>query len=752
MKSYYAKSANIHHGKITNREHTLKVSVLAEKFAEDIGMPDAARTAGFFHDFGKNSERFEGVLSGENQSIDHAFGGAAFVYFSRRLHQKRGTQLWRNYEPVIEAIQGHHDGLVSMGALAGAFVETLKDPAADCCPSGKTPSLRGNDEFQAAMVAFRADFPDYRFPKLPDRSTDSRDIVADMLDTRFLFSCLVDADYSVSASDDDPDYLDKNSREPLDADAALEALGRYRDRLIQNSRADPEVNAVRNSVYERCGEAGERPTGLFTLTAPTGVGKTLAMLNFALRHCRANALRRIIVVLPFLALAEQTEREYANIFEDILVDHSQRELPDGARELAARGDAPVIITTSVRFFESLFADRPSDCRKLHSIANSVVLFDEAQSLPSELAPATVAAVNAICRKYRCSILFSTATQPDFAALSGVDWRPAEILPENRRLYEKMRRVRTEWRLHKNAGRGKTETLSDIAEEMAGGTNVCAIVNLRRHARELFGELRKRTGSDEGVFLLTTDLCPAHRLEVVRAIRERQRDGRPCIVVATQCIEAGVDLDFDVMYRALAPLEAIIQAAGRCNRNGRLEEGRLIVFEPGEQEACGRTYPDDNYEKGAAIVKTLWAGDEELDINDPGVTAEYYRRFFADSRRNKKLEAALMARDYAGVSVEYRLIRNSGVRLIVPWEGERALFDEIRSADSVSAALLRKAAPITVSLFEREAVESCASPVCLWRNGARIETGWYILNTGFERCYDPVTGFGICDMMVENYMV
>ena len=256
------------------------------------------------------------------------------------------------------------------------------------------------------------------------------------------------------------------------------------------------------------------------------------------------------------ASTEQSEKEYCKIVPNILVDHSQKNLPKEIRELASRWDAPMIITTSVKFFESLFADKPGDCRKLHSIANSVVVFDEARSLPTELAPATVKAVNALCKRYNCSMVFSTATQPSFDALPDTEWKPVEIIPENKKLYDQMRRVHVEWRLYKNGERlnNRRTSLEQIADEMASETSVCTIVNLRRHARKLFDELKGRCDSDEEVFLLTTDLCPAHRLAVVEEIKERLKSEpqKPCRVVATQCIEAGVDLDFNVMYRALEP--------------------------------------------------------------------------------------------------------------------------------------------------------------------------------------------------------
>lgn len=743
-KIYNAKSANQFHSEITNQEHLRRVGALARIFGEEIGKTEEAALAGNLHDFGKYSDRFQGVLRGTCQGIDHAFSGAAEVY--QRLGLKDGC--WRmcaDGVSIVEAIAGHHSGLAGLPQIEEELEETWNDDYADCCPSGKMPSVRGKREFCQAEQAFAVDFPGYSFPNMVQRQYHPLKQVENMLDTRMLFSCLVDADYSISASDDDPDYLKKNSSLPLNAPEMLKKLEAYCAKLRNNSTADPAINVLRNEVYDKCGEAGEQSMGLFTLTAPTGVGKTMAMLHFALRHCAKHNLGRIIVVLPFLALAEQTEKEYLNIFPEILVDHSQREVAEERRELTARWDSPVIITTSVRFFESLFSESPGDCRKLHHIAGSVVLFDEAQSLPASLARPTVEAVNVLCKKYHCTMVFSTATQPDFSALPKTTWEPREILPGNSTLFHKMRRVRTYW--------NRDMTLEQVAGEMNRETNVCCIVNLRRHARTLFNILQGQRNGKDDLYFLTTDLCPAHRLEVVAEIKHRQKSGLPCIVVATQCIEAGVDLDFDVMYRALAPLEAIIQAAGRCNRNGKLTEGgKVVVFRPAEE---GRLYPGDSYERAANVVHWLWADSPKPDISDLGQICTYYKKYFSENKTEAILADAIRKKDYCQTSRHYQLVQNAGVPLIVPWEGKIAIYQRICQAiqtGQVHYALLREAAPITISCFDTAVVQTYATQLILHRGKENMETGTYILNTGFESSYDSKTGFSPGDIVHENFMV
>lgn len=391
-----------------------------------------------------------------------------------------------------------------------------------------------------------------------------------------------------------------------------------------------------------------------------------------------------------MTLAEQNADTYAKIIPNVLVDHSQSDLPEEARELAARWSAPVIITTSVRFFEALFSDRPTVCRKLHNIAGSVVVFDEAQSLPASLTSATLRAVNALCSRYHTTMVFSTATQPDFAARKDLNWTPCEILPEHRKLFEALKRVNVEWRI------GNETPLEAIAEEMAGCARVCAIVNLRRHARQI-ADVLSRLCPEDTVFFLTTDLCPAHRSRQIEIIRQRLKQKLPCRVVATQCIEAGVDLDFETLYRALAPLDAIIQAAGRCNRNGCGSMGQVIVFRP---EDSRMPYPDDWYNNAAVTVQEM---NPPFSIHDPENIREYYRRLFDGTVDKPELTKAIDARAFAETAAQYKLISSAGAQVIVPYAAERKLYEQIAKQlreQGVTGVLLKQAAPITLTCFAK----------------------------------------------------
>ena len=322
-KEYYAKSNPL----ILNKDHLAEVGKLAERYGEEIGRKEEGGVAGRLHDFGKYSDRFQGVLLGTHHGIDHAVGGAVYLYLRKNKARVR-------YTSVIESILGHHDGLRSMDELN----ERWQAENYAACLTQKEPALSTKEEYEEAIEAFRKDFPDsFQLPK----RTFEGGIEEAMLDTRMLFSCLVDADYTISALDNDPEYLKKSVGQALDVEASLQKLSQHMDELRKTSTAKESLNRLREQVFTICGEMGERyEPGLFRLTAPTGVGKTMAMLHFALRHCQTHGLRRIIVVLPFLTLAEQTEEEYKKLIPSLLVDHSQKELPEAARELAARWDAP----------------------------------------------------------------------------------------------------------------------------------------------------------------------------------------------------------------------------------------------------------------------------------------------------------------------------------------------------------------------------------------------------------------------------
>ena len=720
---YYAKSKREDGSQELLRDHLAKVGEMAGVFGEQIGSRKTAELCGKLHDFGKYSVSFKGVLERKFTHIDHALCGAAFLYC---LVGNRKSSFC--YRAAIEAINGHHDGLIGYDDLKAFLEKSLRSGDPVECNNRKTAALSGQKQYLEASNAFIKDFPqvpsEVRAIEKVQKMEEIDESVDAMLYTRMLFSCLVDADYTISS--------EKKLQEPLEfkADQCLKALYEYRKELKKNAKGSSAVNELRDLLFVRCGEAARLKEGLFTLTAPTGTGKTLALLHFALRHADEFKKKRIILVLPFLALTEQSYEVYSKIIPEILQDHSQSELDDRQREFAERWESPFIITTSVNFFQALFAQKPTDCRKLHNIANSIILFDEAQSLPANLLAATLNAVNALCSRYHCTMVFSTATQPEFKSIQGVSWKPIEIVPEYPMMYKKLTRTQVEWRMKKQI------PLEKIAWEMEEVENVCAIVNLRRHAVKLFEFLKNDHCDRKEIFFLTTDLCPKHRSEVIRKIKERQKAGLPCKVISTQCIEAGVDLDFHVLYRALAPLEAIIQAAGRCNRSGRFEIGKVVVFEP---EVEGSLYPPDKWYQNAAVVVKEILSRENIDINNPECISNYYEILLREYAKDKEaLTKAIEDRDYKETAREYRLIDNQGKKVIVPFGEKMQLYKDVRKellGGNLAPKLVKKSAEITVNTFEKDVEKYCEQAYYFdQKKKQKMESGYYVLRTQYEYMY------------------
>lgn len=736
---FYAKSELPDGHQPTVKEHTESVSKLAEEYGREIGCEKEARLAGKLHDFGKYGYCFQGVLDGTQSHIDHAICGAVFLRYC--LPQN----ILHLYNPIMEAINGHHDGLLEMDLLEPRLLRNMQQLQPIENHEGKYSALSGKLEYQKAAEQFFKDNQEWKCPKIKNTYPLMHSSIESMLYTRMLFSCLVDADYSTSAIDEDKDYLTRSESFNFNPETVLQSLYDYKAGICKDSDANVTVNRIRDKLFEICGEMGDGPEGLYTLTAPTGTGKTLALLHFALRHCIKTGKKRIIIVLPFLTLTEQNANTYRNIYADLLEDHSQSKLTDDERQLAARWSAPIIVTTSVRFFESLFSNRPTDCRKLHHIANSVVVFDESQSLPADLQSATLQSVNELCKRYYTTMVFSTATQPKFDVLEQVEWHPTEINPDHTEMYDALRRTNVEWRM-KN---GIHTPLEQIAKEMSEQTSVCTIVNLRKHAQKLYQALENccsKDGTEKEIFFLTTDLCPAHRMEVVSDIKKRLKQKQPCRVVATQCIEAGVDFDFDVLYRAMAPLDAIIQAAGRCNRNDRIpERGRVVVFIPDENNSL---YPGNWYEHAAHIVEQI-VHDHPIDIHNTADMDEYYRMLFSESKDKPSLTEAIQNHSFQIVDKEYKIINDRGYRVIVPYKySDYALLREKVENYGISKKMIKELTSITITVGyeQKKLLEKTALPIYYSERGriTKRESGFYILLAQNESDYTSDTGLQLSE--------
>lgn len=562
-KRYYA-----HSGRKTDRsdwqelsEHLEATAALSAERAGIMGLRAAAALAGGLHDFGKYDPAFDRRLCGENVRVEHSTAGGAFLL-------AHASPLLRPVAEVLAyAILGHHAGLPDRRQTDGslerrleAFVDRVPAGISDATTVDLAPA---GGELRALMRPAAAAF---------DLSVSAR----------MIFSCLVDADFrdteAFYARLDGPTY-DRN----WPALAAL--LPDWRDRFdahMASFSVDSDVDRLRADILNHVRGAAQMAPGLFTLTVPTGGGKTLASLGFALDHAARHGHRRIIYAIPYTSIIDQTAEIFRNLLGDgVLEHHSAIEEERAGREdreklRLAMEDwaAPLVVTTNVQLFESLFAARPSRCRKLHNIAGSVIVLDEAQTLPRELLLPVLRMLDTLCAHYGCSVVLCTATQPAFDSRQlgpgGLALEGRELAPDSKMLAARLRRAR----IVQGGELDDAALLAGLAETPQG----FVIVNSRAHALELFRGAQK--AGLEGTIHLTTRQYPAHRRAIIAGITRRLTEGAPCRLIATSLIEAGVDLDFPKGWRAEAGLDSVVQAAGRVNRNGRrpVEDSTLTIFQ------------------------------------------------------------------------------------------------------------------------------------------------------------------------------
>ncbi|MDR4461694.1 MAG: CRISPR-associated helicase Cas3' [Nitrospirales bacterium] len=723
---------------------------MAKEFLKGYKGEDEAGLAGILHDLGKYGDRFQVRLHGKDQGLDHWSQGASLALKHRAV-------------AAALAIEGHHIG------LQRGSKDSLKRLLPDNLPAAVLSGLALSEPNVERLQSLAAE-DGLKFTTPASFMINSwAQAVASMLDVRLLFSCLVDADFLDTEAHFKGDAKGKRPRSEgpkLDASAALAALEEYMATLRRDTNAQEGVQQARKTLWNAVTHSGQEEPGTFTLTAPTGSGKTLAMLKFALEHAMKYGLKRIVLAVPFLTVIEQTARIYRKVFKAfpdnfVLEHHSLAGLGaetdkqdaegDNKRQrrlLAENWDAPIVLTTNVQILESLFSNRPASCRKLHNLMGSVILFDEAQTLPQHLVVPTLAALSHLSAAYRSTIVFATATQPAFDTLNEAvknhavqGWQPCEAVPEHPEMFRKLKRVNITW-----PKKGKKHTWAELAEALGDAEQILCVVNLKRHALALLEAMANR----EGVFHLSTNLCPEHRRIVLNRVRKRLKYGKPCRLISTQCVEAGVDVDFPKVLRAMAPLEAIAQAAGRCNREGKLNEknrlGEVVVFEPAEEDGWRKRFPTHSYFQATQVTQTLLNQHENLDINDPEVFRIYYRRLYDlnnPASQNQTLNDAIAALDFPEIAKSYRLIIQSAIQILVPWADRYEEFQALRSeADQqgIGANWIRRAQGLSVSVYRtNDGPPAWAIPAKLKRYSASnsgVSDEWFILEGDF---YDDTLG-------------
>lgn len=517
---------------------------------------------------------------------------------------------------------------------------------------------------------------------------------------RMLFSCLVDADYLDTEQFVSPEIA--SARDAMPRDDVSELSRRLDEHMVavQKSAAPSKVNEMRSKVLEACHSAANWAPGIYTLTVPTGGGKTLASLSFALSHAMANDMSRVIYAIPYTSIVEQNARVFRSVLGDnnVLEHHSNYDFDVVAGEgrglferLAIQNwDAPLVVTTNVQLFESLFSNRPSKCRKLHNIANSVIVLDEAQMLPDNLLTVTLAMLEELVADFNVTVLLCTATQPALEGLWPFGASPREIVAFQRELFAVLggrTRFVIEGKVREDA----------LVRELAEKRQVLCIVGTKKKARTLFEDVSREVCADDaerdsaGVFHLSANMTPLHRSKVLSVARRRLADGERCIVISTQLIEAGVDIDFPVVYREMAGIDSLVQAAGRCNREGRLREGTVYVFEISDEVSLGLA---------SERFDTSWLGQmkslarqiigDHGNVLDTSMSKEFFRARYRVATRQgldaKGLYAdmtstALLASapvfgtlDLENYAERYRIIEDASVPVFVPWgeKGEELL--------------------------------------------------------------------------------
>lgn len=666
----------------TVAQHLDQVATRAAAFAAVFGWERMGRMAGLLHDIGKCSLDYQAYIrqpAGAARGPDHSAAGA--IEAVRAYPGPPGRML-------AYAVAGHHAGLPDAATLDRRLQRTVPGYAGWQAHTGALPP--------AARLA------PTRTPIRSDHAGFSQAFLV-----RMLFACLVDADSLATE-----DFYARVHAEPVERGGfsplpALQARLRAAMEAKQARAPASAVNAVRAEVLSHVVGQAVLPPGLFTLTVPTGGGKTLASLSFALAHAIRHGLRRVVYVIPYTSIIEQTAQVFRDALgsdRDVLEHHASfdwegaesvaaadSEGPDGVRKLrraAENWDAPIVVTTAVQFFESLFANRRSRCRKLHNLAGAVVVLDEAQTLPLQLLRPCLAAVDELARNYGATIVLCTATQPAVRRIDGfkhgLDIPAArELAPDPPALHARLQRVQVE-----QAGEVDDEAL---AARFAAPPQMLCIVGTRAHAKDLFQRIRHLPGAVH----LTTLMVPRHRRAVLARIRHRLAAGAPVRLVATSLIEAGVDVDFPEVWRALAGLDSIAQAAGRCNREGRASTGRLVVFKPAGRE------PPRAMRVFAGVAADVLA--RHRDPLSPAAVQEYFRHLYWN-RGDAAFDAAPLdgktypilreiadrapglAVPFETIARAFQMIDEAMTPLIVPWRAApddtaaKTLLDRIGAMD------------------------------------------------------------------------
>ena len=734
-------------------EHLLAVGALARRFAEPYGS-DWAELAGIWHDLGKYRPGFQRYLKLSNNPDGHIEGrvsgrekthsAAGALWAIQQLNQPKGLPLGHVQAYLIA---GHHAGLDDWH---GGLRERLKN--AD-----------SQEELRSALAEVPPEHHNILHPILPATPRIPGGETGFALWVRMLFSCLVDADFL-----DTEAYFDAGKPARRSGFPTLTQMQAAFDQYMAAKAASAPVtpvNTLRADILHQCRAKALLEPGFFSLTVPTGGGKTLSSLAFALEHAKKHSQRRIIYAIPYTSIIEQTAEVFRGVFaalgDEVLIEHhSQADAASGDKETARsrlacdNWDAPLVVTTNVQLFESLFAAKTSRCRKLHNLVGSVIVLDEAQQLPAAFLNPILGTLKLLVKHYGLTVVLCTATQPALARtnyfdpsrnVDGLD-NVREITDDPDHLYRQLDRVQVElpndW--HTPA------PWADVAERLKQEDCALIIVNTRKAARELYHLL------PEGTLHLSALMCGAHRKAVIDQIKARLRarregtDTQPLRVVSTQLVEAGVDLDFPVVYRALAGLDSIAQAAGRCNREGLLRDaqgqlckGRVVVFVPPEKPPAGQM------RKAADACVSVLHGQADNPLAR-GLFERYFQQFYHSVNLDEKGIATMLKVDdrktlavqFRSAAEAFKLIDDADQATVVvrhaPHRDELNQWLALLERDGPQRWLMRKLQRHTVTIHKRLADKMLA------QGSLTLPMPGLYVQTDANNLYDSLLGLKLED--------
>jgi len=711
--------------------HLLGVAEIASKWGRNPQEQRFLRFTAILHDLGKYQIEFQDYLKASNEgqnhrSVPHAVWGA-YAAYSR-------------FESVEAAfsIDGHHAGIPDKSTLAQQHFERFKNLETQEGDRGKMTLLLDTCIRETGLVVEPVGFTEQL--QLMD------------IRIRFFFSCLVDADWLHSESHFKPQLAEyrRATHKAIDLQKLLEQLEGHYEKLERETEST-KINQKRKEARLACLSKASRPTGFFALVLPTGLGKTLASFYWALHHAKENQLERIIIVLPYLNIIDQTVTQLRQVFGDdwILEHHFDLEVQAddethyNEKKLASENwDFPIIVTTTVQFFESLFSNKPAKCRKVHNLVRSVIIFDEVQTLPKESIAPTLRMLQDVQTFLSCSFLFCTATMPSFAKrqgfLCGIDGIE-NLLSNPESYFMATRRV-----VYKFINDLQPISLDSLTGQIHDcRASALVILNTKKDALRVFQTCRDDW--DE-VFYLSTSMFPRHRKIILKRIRRALKNKRRILAVTTQLVEAGVDLDFPFVFRALGPLDSIIQAAGRCNREGSPQVGTVYVF-----NLADSGLPLDRVYRAATeyvpIFLRACSKDGLLDaeiLHEPSIFEKYYDSLLTNFVQTDRagIETAREKLRFKQVAESYHIIDSPTQPVFVHAFQERGSVTPIRKADQLFRLLekmpflsiedQRSLQVYTVQVYPDLFNAELGSSIVTLKNGLNVWQGFYSRVTGLGK--------------------